>query len=150
MSNKQQFHAKTAWLHCFQNSFRHHCKKIRKEKFQGIFVASNWCLLSIGFCYEALCPWKSGHAIAPVANCSQAEYSSQVKQDMSVTEFCDYWKSSFQGVVCKIFLMWILYVKHITLCTCLFLPIYTSFIVRYVIKSYIWTVEYSTRLTWAR
>ncbi|XP_067018397.1 2-oxoglutarate and iron-dependent oxygenase JMJD4-like isoform X3 [Acropora muricata] len=37
-----------------------------------------------------------GHAIAPVANCSQAEYNSQVKQDMSVTEFCDYWKSSFQ------------------------------------------------------
>lgn len=37
-----------------------------------------------------------GHAIAPVANCSQAEYNSQVKQNMSVTEFCDYWKSSFQ------------------------------------------------------
>ncbi|XP_074629189.1 2-oxoglutarate and iron-dependent oxygenase JMJD4-like isoform X2 [Acropora palmata] len=37
-----------------------------------------------------------GYAIAPVANCSQAEYNSQVKQDMSVTEFCDYWKSSFQ------------------------------------------------------
>lgn len=37
-----------------------------------------------------------GHATAPVANCSQAEYNSQVKRDMSVTEFCDYWKSSFQ------------------------------------------------------
>ena len=68
----------------------------------------------------------------PVANCSQAEYNSQVKRDMSVTEFCEYWKSSFQGVIHKIFLTWILYVKHITLCTCLFLPIHASFNVLYM------------------
>ncbi|KAL9958455.1 hypothetical protein ACROYT_G035470 [Oculina patagonica] len=39
-----------------------------------------------------------GHAIAPVANCCQTKYGSQVKKDMSVKEFCDYWKNRCQGV----------------------------------------------------
>ena len=38
-----------------------------------------------------------GHAVAPVANCCQAEYSSQVKQDMTVKEFCDYWNKKSGG-----------------------------------------------------
>lgn len=38
-----------------------------------------------------------GHSIAPVANCGQAKYNSQVKQDMSVAEFCDYWMDSCQS-----------------------------------------------------
>ena len=38
-----------------------------------------------------------GHAVTPVANCCQAEYSSQVKQDMTVKEFCDYWNKKSEG-----------------------------------------------------
>ena len=38
-----------------------------------------------------------GHAVAPVANCCQAEYSSQVKQDMTLKEFCDYWNKKSGG-----------------------------------------------------
>ena len=38
-----------------------------------------------------------GHAVAPVANCCQAKYSSQVKQDMTVKEFCDYWNKKSGG-----------------------------------------------------
>ena len=38
-----------------------------------------------------------GHAVAPVANCCQAEYSSQVKQDMTIKEFCDYWNKKSGG-----------------------------------------------------
>ena len=38
-----------------------------------------------------------GHAVAPVANCCQAECSSQVKQDMTVKEFCDYWNNKSGG-----------------------------------------------------
>lgn len=38
-----------------------------------------------------------GHVVAPVANCCQAEYSSQVKQDMTVKEFCDYWNKKSGG-----------------------------------------------------
>lgn len=34
-----------------------------------------------------------GDAVAPVANCHQTKYSSQVKQDMYVKEFCDYWRT---------------------------------------------------------
>ena len=41
-------------------------------------------------------PWL-GHAVAPVANCCQAEYSSQVKQDMTLKEFCDYWNKKSGG-----------------------------------------------------
>ena len=35
--------------------------------------------------------------MAPVANCCQAEYSSQIKQDMTVKEFCDYWNKKSGG-----------------------------------------------------
>ena len=35
--------------------------------------------------------------MAPVANCCQAEYSSQVKQDMTLKEFCDYWNKKSGG-----------------------------------------------------
>ena len=35
--------------------------------------------------------------MAPVANCCQAEYGSQVKQDMTLTEFCDYWNKKSGG-----------------------------------------------------
>ena len=38
-----------------------------------------------------------GHAVAPVANCCQAEYGSQVKQDMTLKEFCDYWNKKSGG-----------------------------------------------------
>ena len=38
-----------------------------------------------------------GHAVVPVANCCQAEYSSQVKQDMTLKEFCDYWNKKSGG-----------------------------------------------------
>ena len=38
-----------------------------------------------------------GHAVAPVANCCQAEYSSQVKQDMTIKKFCDYWNKKSGG-----------------------------------------------------
>ncbi|XP_020620520.1 jmjC domain-containing protein 4-like isoform X2 [Orbicella faveolata] len=39
-----------------------------------------------------------GHAIAPVANCCQTKYGSQVKEDMSVKQFCDYWRNRSQGI----------------------------------------------------
>ena len=39
---------------------------------------------------------KTGHAMAPVANCCKTKYDSQVKEDMSLKEFCDYWKNRSQ------------------------------------------------------
>lgn len=38
-----------------------------------------------------------GHAVAPVANCCQEKYGSQVKEEMPVKEFCDYWKNRSEG-----------------------------------------------------
>lgn len=43
--------------------------------------------------------FQTGHAMAPVANCCKTKYSSQVKDDMSVKEFCDYWRNRSQGII---------------------------------------------------
>ncbi|PFX23269.1 JmjC domain-containing protein 4 [Stylophora pistillata] len=38
-----------------------------------------------------------GDAVAPVANCYEEKYGSQVKEEMSVKEFCGYWKNRSEG-----------------------------------------------------
>ena len=43
------------------------------------------------------CVSKPGDGVAPIANCHQTKYSSQVKQDMYVKEFCDYWRTRSEG-----------------------------------------------------
>ena len=56
-----------------------------------------------------MCVFQTGHAIAPVANCCHTKYSSQVKEDMSVKEFCDYWRNRSQGIIvtcCILFSFW--------------------------------------------
>ena len=35
---------------------------------------------------------KSGSGTAPVANCKEEQYSAHPKQDMTLTEYIDYWE----------------------------------------------------------
>ena len=74
---------------------------------------------------EVLCFQTTGHSIAPVANCGQAKYNSQVKQDMSVAEFCDYWMDSCQSILAKdlfphIFCFWCFWAPFCSILNLLF------------------------------